>query len=146
MTSVVEVDINRQQRRVAELFADPGNNPRWMGDLERVEPISGEPGAAGSVYRLVPKRGNLVFVATVVARELPRELRLVLDAPSVSVSVTGKLLRLSEHVTRLRSEETFEFKGLFGKVLGIMGRGAIRRAHRRHIESFKRFAESQGAP
>jgi hypothetical protein len=144
MKSVVELDINLPQRRVAELFADPSNNPKWMDDVERIEPLSGKLGEPGSVYRLVPKRGKLVFVATVVTRELPTELRLSLDAPNVSVSVTGTLVELSDQSTKLISEEVFTFKGTFNGIFGFVARGAIKRAHRRHIESFKRFAESQG--
>jgi hypothetical protein len=143
MKSVVELDINLPQRRVAELLVDPRNNPKWMDDVERIEPISGELGEPGSVYRLVPKRGKLVFVATVVSRELPAEMRLSLDAPSASVLVTCTLRKLSEQKTGLISEEIFRFKGAFNKVFGFVARGAIKRAHRRHIESFKRFAESQ---
>jgi len=144
MKSVIELDINVQQATCAELFADPNNNPKWMDDIERIESISGKLGEPGSVYRLVPKSGKLVFVATVISRDLPAELKLLLDAESVSVSVTGKLLGLSERKTRLVSEEIFRFKGIFNNVVGLLARVAIKRAHRRHMESFKRFAESHG--
>lgn len=43
--------------------------------------------------------------------------------------------------TRLVSEELFTFKGALGAVLGFLARGAIKKAHRRHMEWFKRFAE-----
>lgn len=143
MKSVVELDIDVPQDRLAELFADPSANPRWMDDIERIEPLSGSLGEPGSVYRLVPKRGKLVFVATVVMRALPTELKLRLDAPTVSVSVTGKLVKVSDRRTRLISEEIFLFHGPFHRALGFVARGAIHRAHRRHMESFKRFAESE---
>jgi len=143
MTSRVELDINEGQAQVAELFTDPRNSPAWMDDLERVEPISGELGQPGSMYRLVPKKGRLVFVATVVSRLLPVELQVRLDNPHVSMMATDTFLKLSEGKTRLVSEEVFIFKGLFGAVAGFFARGAIGRAHRRHMESFKRFAESQ---
>ncbi|HXU44758.1 MAG TPA: SRPBCC family protein [Thermoanaerobaculia bacterium] len=144
MKSVVELDVHLQQARLAELFTDPRNNPKWMDDVERIEPISGELGEPGSVYRLVPKSGKLVFVATVLTRKLPTEATLSLDAPSVSVSVAAKFLKLSEQSTKLISEETFRFKGAFNRIFGFFARGSIQSAHRRHMESFKRFAESQG--
>src|SRR5262245_51825878 len=114
-----------------------------MDDIARYEPLGGEPGAPGSRYRLVPKTGTMVFVATVLAREVPNESRLRLDAPQVSVLVTGRLAPLSPARTRLTSEEEFEFKGLFRKVAGGFAGGAIRKAHRRHMDAFKRFAEGQ---
>ena len=141
MKSVVELDINRSQERVATLFADPENNPKWMGDLARYEPLSGQPGMPGSTYRLVPKKGEMVFLATIVSRNLPNEIRLSLVASNVTVSITARFIQLSVEKTRLVSEEEFSFKGLVGKLVGFFAQGSIRKAHRRHIEAFKRFAE-----
>jgi len=140
MTSVVEVDIDRSQAEVAALLADPRNNTKWMDDLARVEPINGELGTPGSTYRLVPRQGNVIFVATVVARE-PDRLRLRLDASNVVVSVTGTLIGTAQGTTRLISEEEFRFKGLFNTVFGFVAQRSIKKVHRRHIEAFTRFAE-----
>ena len=144
MKSVVQLDISVPQATVAELFADPANNPKWMDDLARVEPINGELGQPGSVFRLVPKRGSMAFVATVLSRDLPKKVRLSLDQPSVSVAVADKFVALSPHKTRLISEESFRFKGVFSNIVGLLARWRIKHAHRRHMESFKRFAEREG--
>jgi hypothetical protein len=142
MKSVVEIEIDVPQARLADLFADPRNNPKWMTDLERYEPVSGEQGMPGSTYRLVPKTGSMVFLATVVSLSLPDELRLNLEASNVRVSITGKLIALSPTKTKLISEEVFTFKGLFNAMFGLLfARNAIKAAHRHHIEDFKRFAE-----
>jgi uncharacterized protein YndB with AHSA1/START domain len=143
MKNVIELDINLPRERVAALFADPRNTTKWMDDVERYEPISGEPGMPGSTYRLVPKTGKMVFVATVISRQLPDEARLTLDASSVAVSVTGTFVAVSPDRTRLVSEEVFSFKGLFNKLFGFVAQSSIRNAHRRHMEAFKRFAEQQ---
>jgi len=142
MESVVELEINVGVERLAELFADPRNNPLWMDDLEKIEPISGQLGYPGSTYRLVPKRGPFTFIATVVSRDLPSKLALTLDAPSVSVSILATLQQLSDTRSRLISREIFKFKGIASRVLGLFSRRAIRAAHRHHMEGFKRFAES----
>jgi hypothetical protein len=145
MRSTVELVIDAPQDQLAELFADPNNNPAWMDDIERIEPVSGELGESGSVYRIVPKTGKLVFVATVVRRALPTQLGLLLDSPSVSVAITDTFRKLSENRTKLISEEIFRFKGAFSKVIGLLSRWRIKRAHRRHMESFKQFAEIHGS-
>jgi hypothetical protein len=145
MKSRIELEIGARQAEVAELLADPRHNPQWMDDLERVEPLSGEIGQAGSVYRLVPKRGTLVFVAKVVKRAMPSELRLRLDAPRVCVAVTDTLFPLADRKTKLISEEIFTFNGLVGKVIGFFAQRSIAGAHRRHMEAFKRFAESRAS-
>jgi hypothetical protein len=90
----------------------------------------------------VPKKGKMVFVATVLARDLPAESRLSLDASNVTVSVKGILVPLSSDRTRLTSEEVFRFKGPLNRIFGFLARGAIKNAHRRHMEAFKRFAET----
>ena len=143
MKSRVELDIQAPQAQLAELFADPRNNLQWMDDIERIEPIHGELGQPGSIYRMVPKRGDMVFVATVVRRVLPTQVSLSLNDPRVSVAITDTFRKLSDTTTCLISDEVFTFHGRFGKLVGFMSRRAIRRAHRRHMESFKRFAERQ---
>lgn len=96
MKSVVELEINAPKHRVAALFADPNNNTRWMDDLEKIEPISGEPGMPGSKYRMVQSQPRKVtFIATVTSRNLPDESALQLEAPNVVVSVTDKFAALS---------------------------------------------------
>ena len=143
MKSVVELEINVPQERVASLFTDPRNSTKWMDDLDRYEPMSGEPGMPGSTYRLVPKKGKMVFLATVISRKLPNEARLNLDASNVAVSVTGTFVPLSPNRTRLISEEVFSFKGPFNKLFGFFVQRTIRNTHRRHMEAFKRFAEQK---
>jgi hypothetical protein len=142
MKSVIELEIDVPQTRLASLFADPQQNIKWMDDIERVEAISGQLGMPGSKYRLVPKKGKMVFVATVLARNLPTEAHLSLEASSVTASVKGTFVALSSDRTRLTSEEVFSFKGPLNRVFGFLARGAIKNAHRRHMESFKRFAEA----
>ncbi len=111
MKSVIELKIDAPLERIAALFADPQQNTKWMDDVERVEPISGQLGMPGSQYRLVPKKGNMVFVATVLSRNLPTEYQLILEASSATVSVKGTLVALSSDRTRLISEEVFSSRG-----------------------------------
>jgi hypothetical protein len=96
----------------------------------------------GSKYRLVPKKGSMVFVATVLARDLPNQARLSLASPTVDVSVTGTFKVLSPTKTLLVSQELFRFKGTISTIFGFLARFAIRKAHRRHMEAFKAFAET----
>lgn len=139
--SVVEVEIGMPLQEVAELFADPRNTLKWMHDLKCYEPVSGEQGMPGSTYRLIPKAGDMVFLATVGERNLPHLLRLNLEASAVDVAITGTLIRLSPTRTKLVSEEEFTFKGSDNANVGSSVNDAIKAAHRRHIEVFKRFAE-----
>src|SRR5436190_3227243 len=111
MKSVIELEIDVPQAGLAALFADPQQNARWMDDVDGVETISGQLGMPGSKYRLVSKKGKMAFVATVLARNLPTESHLSLEASNVTVSVKGLFVAVSLDRTRLTSEEIFSFKG-----------------------------------
>jgi len=137
---IVEIDIDAPVAKVARLFTNPGNSEKWMDD-SRYEALSGDQGAPGSTYRLVSRKGKMTFTATVVARDLPNEAQLVLEAPNVVVRVKGTFAAIGPDKTKLISEEIFSFKGLFNKVFGLLARHSIRSAHRHHMESFKRFVE-----
>lgn len=79
-----------------------------MDDVDRIETISGQLGMPGSKYRLVPKKGKMVFVATVLARNLPAESHLSLEASNVTVSVKATFFALSVDRTRLTSGVQFQ--------------------------------------
>ena len=146
MKSVIELEINAPQEKVAELFDNPQMFPLWMDDVERIEPVRSRTDIAeGPAFRMVTKEGDLEFVGRVVRRDPPHRSRLVLRASNVTVAVKGTFVRVSDLETKLVSEETFSFKGLFGRLFGFLGRRSIHRAHRRQMESFKRFAEQHAA-
>ena len=143
MKHTVRIEIEAPREKVAALFADPTNGARWMEDTD-YQPLSGTPGAVGSEYRLTQKDGSLTFTATVAARELPDRVVLNLASESVEVVVTVTFASLGSRKTQLTSEEVFRFRGAMGKVMGLMARPAIAKAHRRQMESFKQFAEAEG--
>jgi hypothetical protein len=143
LKSVIEVEIDRPLQDVAELFADPHNNTEWMQDVKRYEPVSGEQGLPGSTYRLVPKEGELMFLATVMKRNLPHELRVNFTAATVDMAMTARMAALSPTRTKLISEEEFTFKDSENEPVDSSVKEAIKANHRRHIEAFKHFAEER---
>ena len=142
MRTVIKIEVDVPQARLAPLLADPELSTKWMDDVDRVEPISGLLGMQGSRYRLVPKAGGMEFVATVVGRDIPDELRVRLEGRIVTVSVKARFAATSPASTRLTHEQVFNFKGLANKIGGAFARGAIKQAQRRHLEAFKRYAET----
>ena len=143
MKSVVEVEINRPQKEAAKLYADPRNNVKWMHDVARYEPLSGEQGMPDSTYRLVPKEGDRIFVATVVERNLPDELKLQLKSSDVDIEVRGTFRSLSPIKTKFIAEQVYTFKDADEETVNPSVKDDIKAVHRRHIEDFKRFAENQ---
>jgi hypothetical protein len=144
MKSIVEIEIDVPRDQTTALFADPVNLTKWMNDLDRIEPIGGERGMPGSQYRMVGKADtHMDFVATVVARDLPERVALKLESASVDIAITDTFMALSAHRTKLTSEEVFTFRGLANILFGFLARRTIHENHRRHMESFRRFAEAQ---
>jgi hypothetical protein len=141
MRSVVEMEIRGPRDRVVALYADPANNTKWMDDLAHNEPIFGRPGDVGSQYRMVAKDSDMHFVATVVAVRADH-VQLHLAERRVSVDVHVDCTALNGNTTRFVSREEFHFRGLLPRLGGLLARGAIRKAHRRHMDAFKRFAET----
>lgn len=143
MKSIFETEINVPQAKLAEFYADPENNIKWMADLERCELICGKLGMPGSQYWLVPKNGKRVFVVTVILRDLPNELKLHLESASVNVLVTAKFIALSADKTKFISEEIFTFNGWRNKISGFLAMPLVRQAHHKHMNDFKRVVMSR---
>ncbi len=141
MTSIFETEINVPQAKLAEFYAKPENSISWRKGLIKFEPLNGEQGKPGSRYRLIPKKGNMIFTATVISIDLPNETSVVYESLKVSIAVTRKFIALSPEKTKFISIEVFTFKGLFNKVLGFFTRQAIKKAHYKHMNDFKRVAE-----
>ena len=144
MRSNIVVDIDAPKHIAAALYADPRNNTAWMDDVERCEPVTGEQGMPGSSYRLIPRDGKHTFTATVVGRNLPYELKLSLDSPTVKVDVQAHFTTLPDGRPRMASDETIQFKRPLSRAFGLLVRPVIHKAHRHHMQAFKNFAE--GAP
>ncbi len=142
MKSTVVVDVDAPPREVVSLFADPSTNAGWMHDMERHELVSGKPGMPGSVYLLTSKHGSASVTATIVKR-FPDQLYLNLETDNVKVEVHGIVRSLKDGRTRLISNESIKFKGVWNKVYGVLASPVRHRTHRRHIEAFKEFVEQQ---
>ena len=76
-----------------------------------------------------------------VSARLPDELTLRLDGSGMVVMVTDRFTTTKAGITTLHSEEDFQFQGLFRRLLSVIARTAIKKAHRAHMESFKDFVE-----
>ena len=143
MKSIVAIEVDLPRRRVAMLFADPGNMTKWMHDLAGYEHIGGETGAVGARYRMVPKprTRQVAFVSTVTDMYLPERLSLRLQSRKVDVLANTKFTALAKDRTKLVSEEKYIFPGFFRWLFGLFVRNRTRRRHRDRIEAFKRFAK-----
>jgi hypothetical protein len=143
MKSVYTTEIEKPCEELATFYADPAHTVLWMDDLQSCDLISGARGMPGSRYRFIPKKG-MGFIMTIVSKNMPNEVKLFMEGSSVNIFVTGRFYEISQDKTRFISEEVFSFKGIISRLKGMFSGSAIRKAHRRHMESFKAYVESIG--
>lgn len=145
MKYTFEIEINAPREMVAGLAGDPENRMKWMDGIESDEALSGTPGQPGAKSRLVFRTGNMktTMMGTVIANNLPDTFSETFDAPNVFTVVTGKFVALSPQKTKYVSEQEFQFKGIFNKIVGFLLQKEFKNQTLRHVENFKRFAESE---
>ncbi|HSE29700.1 MAG TPA: SRPBCC family protein [Candidatus Saccharimonadales bacterium] len=143
MRNVIKTQVAVPQAQLAKLLADPQNNPKWMVDLASFKPGSGKPGEIGSTYKLAFKSGDRImeFDAKVTKRDLPNELKVEMKNPTVDLDAVARFTKISDSITEYTSDQTFTFKGLMGKIFGMLGSSSIKEQQKRDMLGFKEFAE-----
>lgn len=147
MKYTFETEINAPRERVAELAGNPENRKHWMEGLQSDEPLSGTPGTPGAMSRLVFKTGKvtITMIGTVLVRNLPDELSERFEASNVVTQATTRFVALSPHKTQYISEQAFHFKGPFNTLVGWLLQREFKQQTLRHMENFKRFAETSAS-
>jgi hypothetical protein len=137
-----EIIINLPIDKVIELFDNPENLKHWQPGLVSFEPISGEPGQAGSKSKLKYKMGNreVEMVETITRKNLPFEFSGTYEAKGVYNEVRNYFTPLGPQKTRYSMDNIFRFKG-FMKIIGFFMPGAFKKQSQQFLEQFKAFAE-----
>jgi hypothetical protein len=143
MKYIRAIEMNAPRDQVAKLFGDPANRLKWMDGIEDFEQMEGTPGETGSKAKMVFKVGNMhmTMIGTVTANNLPDSLRESIDASNVLTTAVSKFEAVSPQVTKYVSEQDFNFKGLFNKVVGFLLQREFKQQTLRHMQGFKRFVE-----
>jgi uncharacterized protein YndB with AHSA1/START domain len=144
MKYTCEIEINRPVSKVVELFDDPGNMSEWMPGLLSFDPISGKPGQPGARSKLRFRMGKreIEMVETVTVRKLPEEFSGTYDAPGVHNIVKNSFYSTADGGTRWVTHNEFQFTSLMMKLMGLFAPGSFKKESLKHLEAFKRFAES----
>ena len=143
MNVTTEAIINAPQQKIAELLANPANNPKWMVNLESFAPLSGKPGDIGATYELRFKSGNMTFKTTTTKRDLPNELQISMDSQMVHILTVARLKAISPTSTQYIFEQDFQFKGFFNKLMGKMVGGTLRKQQEKDVAGLKAYLEGK---
>lgn len=136
--------INRPRDAVWRFFDEPANLQRWQPTLRSVEPLMGEQGRPGATRRMIYDENGreITMVETLVRRDPPGRFTAEYDSGMVTNYMDNWLEEAGADATRWVMEADFRFNGIFGKLLGLMVRGAIRKRLREDLQRLKSEAEA----
>lgn len=140
-TTEVMIDLPRQ--KVLQLLDDPENMKHWQRGLQGYKMLSGNPGTEGAKMELHYKMGKreILMIETIIKQDLPDEWHATYDAKGVHNLQKNYFHDLDGKRTHWVSETTFEFSGLFMKLMGKLMPKAFKKQSQKYLEDFKAFAE-----
>lgn len=138
-----EIIIDRPRDEVIALFEDPENMKHWQPTLKSFEPISGQPGKAGSKSRLVYDMNgrDMVMTETITQQNFPESFSAVYDAVNVH-NVMDNHFYAEDDKTRWVATSEFRFSGWMRLMALIMREGSFKKESMENMQRFKTFAES----
>ncbi len=139
-----EIDIDRPIDAVVALFDDPDSLKEWMDGFQGFTHLEGIPGERGAKSALQFRQGKrtIEMVETILIRNLPEEFTATYTAKGVNNISTNRFIPLPDNRTRYVSEQEFNFSG-FMKIIGFIFGRTFKKQTLRHLNSFKRFAETR---
>ena len=143
-TQEIEIDLPRE--RVAALFMDTANLPKWQPGFVSMTPVSGEPGTEGAVSALVYKMGKreIEMTETILRWNPPEQFDGIYEAKGIKNWQYNRIEPVGDSKTKWISTSEFQFKG-FMKLMALLMPGAFKKQSRKYLEQFKAFAEAEPA-
>lgn len=138
-----QLTIAQPRARVIELFNDSNNLTKWMAGLQSLKHLEGTPGELGAKSRIIVQMGKreMVMTETLTKHNLPTELNFHYNCDGVHNDVRNQFVELSENETVWETINIFKFDRFFMKIMGKFMPFGFRKQTRKHMESFKAFAE-----
>ncbi len=139
------IDIEKPRELVVELFQDPDNLAKWQDGFQKIEHISGEKGARGSVSMLyyVMNKRPLELKETILNNNLPDSFEAFYEHIHMDNTMRCSFIELSEKSTRYSYEfEYTRFSGFMPKMMALFFPGMFKKQGEKWISQFKKFVES----
>lgn len=143
MKYIADTVVNLPVEKVAEIFANPGNNYHWMEGLVGMEPLDGTPDQPGAktLLRFQMGKRQMEMTQTLLRRDLPKEIAFSYEAKGVYNVVRNRFEALPGNKTRLINDQEFRFSGMM-KIMAFFMKKAFVKQSEKYLQDFKRFAES----
>ena len=139
------ITINKPIEEVISLFTNPDNMELWMEGLQGFKHLSKEPNKEGAKTELHFKMGKreITMIETIIKNNLPEEMVTTYDAKGVYNKIITTFRPVDGNTTKYISDNYFEFKGFFMKIMGMLMPGAFKKQSMKYLEDFKTFTEKQ---
>ena len=141
------VEINLPVATVVELFNDKNNFAAWKKNFISFEYVSGTPGEAGSVTKLVFKR--VTMFETILKKNLPASITESYDHQRNGKTVmvheaTNRFSKLKDDKTLIESEMNItKVVGFLPRMMMKLMAGAAKKYAQDQLNQFKVFAEKK---
>lgn len=144
MEYTLEIDIHQPLKKVVELFNRSSNIKKWQPELLSFELLSGEEGAVGAESKLIYKMGNneIEMTEVITINDLPEKFAGVYETDNVWNLVENSFVAIDDSNTRWICKNEFKCTG-FVKLMALIMPGMFQKQSSKHLEQFKKFAESQ---
>lgn len=141
-----QIVIAKSRAEVAKLYEDTETMKSWQPGLVSFEPLSGEPRTEGARSKIVYDEGGrtIAMEEVVVGLDPPNEYTFVYTVRGVHNVEHDRFISDGRLQTTWIKESEFTFSGVLSLLMPFMRR-SLKKATRRHMERFKKFAESREA-
>jgi hypothetical protein len=143
-TCSVDIDVSRTD--AVALFLRQDSRSLWQSGLERIEPISGTPGAVGAKSRLVFRtgRGRMELIETILVSRMPEEWTALYEHTHMVNTMSNRFCSIDDQRTRYDAEiEYTQFNGFVPRLMARLMPGMFKTQTQRMLDRFKTLAESR---
>lgn len=139
----LETTINAPINKVIELFDSTENMKKWQPELVSFNHVSGTPGKAGAVSKLVYKIGkkNVEMIETITVNNLPHEFSGIYEANNVKNPQMNFFEPTENGKTKWTVHSEFQCNG-FMRIMAALMPWAFKSQTKKFMNQFKQFVES----
>lgn len=140
MRFTCHTDVKAPIDTVVVLFRNPDYFQYWQDGFLRLEPISGIPGAVGSISELHYEK--LMLIETILLNDLPDTFKANYEHKHMVNTMSIRFQQIDSTTTRVEQEIHYtQFNGFLPKLLARFFPGMFKKQVQKWLHRFKHFAE-----
>ena len=139
------IDINKPQKKVAELFADPDNLKYYQDGFLRKVGVSGQAGQDGAVSKLYYQYGKreMELTETITANRLPDSFEAYYHHKHMDNTMKCRFVPVDANKTRYEYEiEYTRINWVMPKLMAILFPGVYRKQVEKWMRQFKAYVQN----